>query len=200
MAEYLLIALISYALGNIQTSYLIGRAIRKTDIREHGSGNAGTTNALRVFGKKIAVITLLVDALKGVLAVIIGMRLGDTDGSLIAGVAVIVGHNWPFYLGFKGGKGVATSIGVGLAVAPLTALISLSIGIVIIAKTKYVSLGALIGICLWPIVNLAMNRREDNLKFLIFGAILALMSIYKHRENIKRLLSGSENKLGQKRA
>lgn len=200
MGDYVLIALIAYALGNIQTSYIIGRAIKKTDIREHGSGNAGTTNALRVFGKKIAVITLLVDALKGVLAVIIGMRMGQVDGSLIAGVAVIVGHNWPFYLKFKGGKGVATSIGVGLAVAPLTALISLAIGIVIIARTRYVSLGALIGICLWPIVNLALNKREDNIKLFVFGLILGLMSIYKHRENIRRLLSGSENKLGQKRA
>lgn len=199
MKSELLIAFIAYLLGNIQTSYLIGRYFKKTDIREHGSGNAGTTNALRVFGKKIAVITLLVDALKGVLAVYIGIKLGGLDGGLVAGIAVIVGHNWPFYLKFRGGKGVATSIGVGLAVSPLSALISIAMGIAIIAKSKYVSLGSIIAISIWPFVTVLIAG-EFETKIFVFGIIMATMSIYKHRENIKRLLNKTENKLGQKKS
>ncbi|OHW62618.1 glycerol-3-phosphate acyltransferase [Andreesenia angusta] len=201
MKSELLVAAIAYLLGNIQTSYLIGRYFKKTDIREHGSGNAGTTNALRVFGKKIAIITLLVDALKGVAAVYIGMNLGGLglDGGLFAGIAVIVGHNWPFYLKFRGGKGVATSIGVGLAISPLSALISIAIGISIIAKSKYVSLGSIVAITIWPFLNILV-RGSFEPKLFVFGIIMATMSIYKHRENIKRLANKTENRLGQKKS
>jgi acyl phosphate:glycerol-3-phosphate acyltransferase len=199
MKNELLILLLAYLLGNIQTSYLIGKYVKKTDIREHGSGNAGTTNALRVFGKKIAIATLLIDALKGVAAVYIGARLGGFDGSLMAGIAVIVGHNWPFYLKFRGGKGVATSIGVGLTVSPIAALLSIAIGIAIIAKSRYVSLGSITAIAIWPALNILVNR-EFEIRLFVFGVIMATMSIYKHRENIKRLINKTENKLGQKKA
>lgn len=199
MKSELLIVVIAYLLGNVQTSYLIGRYFKKTDIREHGSGNAGTTNALRVFGKKIAIITLLIDALKGVAAVYIGMELGGFNGGLIAGIAVIVGHNWPFYLKFRGGKGVATSIGVGLTVSPLSAVIAIAIGIAIIAKSKYVSLGSIVAITVWPFLNIIIDGSFEP-KLFIFGIIMASMSIYKHRENIKRLANKTENKLGQKKS
>lgn len=199
MKNELLILLVAYLLGNIQTSYLIGKYFKKTDIREHGSGNAGTTNALRVFGKKIAIVTLLIDALKGVIAVYIGTKLGGFEGSLVAGIAVIVGHNWPFYLKFRGGKGVATSIGVGLTVSPIAAILSLAIGIIIIAKSKYVSLGSITAIVLWPLLNILV-KGEFEIRLFAFGVIMAAMSIYKHRENIKRLFNKTENKLGQKKA
>lgn len=197
MSSVILTAVIAYLLGNIQTSYLIGRFFKNTDIREHGSGNAGTTNALRVFGKKIAAVTLLIDALKGVLAVYIGGRLMGLDGEMIAGIAVVAGHDWPFYLKFRGGKGIATTIGITLFMSPLSALISILIGAGIILKSRYVSLGSIIAITIWPFAHMAVNGKMD-FKFLGFGLILAGIAIYKHRENIVRLLAGTENKLGKK--
>lgn len=196
MESRVALILIAYLLGNIQTSYIIGRVFKKTDIRKHGSGNAGTTNALRVFGKKIAVVTLIIDVLKGVAASYIGQRLGGLNGAMLAGIAVIAGHNWPVFLKFKGGKGVATTIGVGLFISLYAALSSLLIGIVIIRKTKYVSLGSIVAVSLWPFLAVAFNG-NFNLKLFLFGIVMAIMSIYKHRENIKRLLNGNENRLGQ---
>ncbi|TAH63236.1 MAG: glycerol-3-phosphate acyltransferase, partial [Gottschalkiaceae bacterium] len=128
MINTIIIAIISYLLGNFATSYILGKIFKKTDIRMHGSGNAGATNALRVFGIKLAAATFLFDALKGVLAVIIGrMILGDIGG-YIGGVFVVVGHNWPIVLRFKGGKGVASTIGVALTINYKIALICIVIG------------------------------------------------------------------------
>src|SRR5699024_7958221 len=118
---------------------------------------------------------------------------------LLAGILVIVGHNWPFYLKFRGGKGVATTIGVGLTVAPICAALAILIGIAIIVKPKYVSLGAISTITIWPFLTIAVKREFDLVLF-AFGLLLAAMTIYKHRENINRLLNRNENKIGQKKA
>lgn len=187
-----LVILIGYLLGNIQTSYILGKIVARKDIRDYGSHNAGTTNALRVFGKKIAVATLLVDLLKGVAAVIIGQKLMGIDGGMFGGISAVAGHNWPVFLGFKGGKGVATTIGVALALTPLSALICIVIALLIMYKSKYVSLAAITCVTIWPIANFIIYRDG---KLVVMAAILALMMIFKHKANIKRLLNGTENKL-----
>lgn len=186
--------LIAYFIGNFSTSYFVGRLFAKIDIRDHGSGNAGSTNVLRTLGKKAAVLTLLGDLFKGVLAIYLGNRFGTTELiALACGVAVVIGHNWPAFLGFKGGKGIATTIGVALAIKSLVALICISIGIVILYKYKYVSLASIIAISLFPFTLIIYG-----LNYFLFGLILALLAVYKHRENIKRLLAGNERKIGEK--
>ena len=197
MSDIIAVILIGYGVGNFATSYILGKVFKKTDIRKHGSGNAGATNALRVFGIKLAAATFLFDALKGVLAVIIGrMILGDIGG-YIGGVFVVVGHNWPIVLRFKGGKGVASTIGVALTINYKIALICIVIGIIIVIMTKYVSLGSITAMTLLPILSLILIRPFD-INFIIFTIILSLMAVFRHRSNIKRLISGNESKLGQK--
>ncbi len=197
MFSILAVILISYGVGNFATSYILGKIFKKTDIRKHGSGNAGATNALRVFGVKLAAATFVIDALKGVLGVIIGrMILGDVGG-LIGGIFVVVGHNWPVILKFKGGKGIASTIGVVTTINYHIALICIIAGLLIVIKTKYVSLGSIIAISLLPILSIVMIRPFD-FNFFIFSLILAAMAILRHRSNIIRLLNGNESKLGQK--
>lgn len=196
-----LVIIISYLLGNFQTSYLLGKIFMKTDIREFGSGNAGTTNALRVYGKKFAIATLVLDALKGAIAVLIGRYFLGELGAYLAGISVVLGHDWPIFLQFKGGKGIATTIGVGLAISPSVAIICIIIALLIIALTKYVSLGTMSAIVLWPILSyilMMLGREVVNYRFLIFSSILALIAIYKHKANISRLLKGEESKFGSK--
>lgn len=201
MNEIILIIVISYFIGNFQTSYILGKTIKKTDIRQFGSGNAGTTNALRIFGKKVAAATLLLDAVKGSIAVIIGKNILGDIGAMVAGLGVVSGHNWPVFLKFKGGKGIATTIGVALVLLPLQAIICIIIGIMIIVKTRYVSLGTMSAIVIWPIVyfigNLLIKMPIDG-HFFILTIVLAIMAIYKHKSNIVRLLKGEELRIGKK--
>ena len=196
-----LVILVSYLLGNFQTSYLIGKIFMKSDIREFGSGNAGTTNALRVYGIKAAVATLFLDAAKGFVAVVIGRYFLGEIGIYLSGVSVILGHDWPVFFKFKGGKGIATTIGLALIISPLSALICIVIGVSIIALTRYVSLGTTSAIALWPLVSyilMVTDLYKLNYNFIIFAIILALIAIYKHKANIQRLIHGNESKLGSK--
>lgn len=199
--EIFLVVLVSYLLGNFQTSYLIGKIFMKSDIREFGSGNAGTTNALRVYGVKAAVATLIFDAAKGLIAVVIGKYFLGELGIYLSGVSVILGHDWPVFFKFKGGKGIATTIGLALIISPLSAVICIVIGVSIIALTRYVSLGTTSAIALWPLVSFILMKTDLyalNYNFIIFAIILAAISIFKHRANIKRLAKGNELKLGSK--
>jgi len=189
----LIIILIAYFIGNFSTSYFVGKLFARIDIRDHGSGNAGSTNVLRTLGKKAAALTLLGDLFKGVLAIYLGNRFGTELLALTCGVAVVIGHNWPMLLGFKGGKGIATTMGVALSIKPLIALICIFIGALILYKYKYVSLASIIAISIFPFVMFTYG-----LNYFLFGLILALLAIYKHRENVKRLLAGNESKIGQK--
>jgi len=189
----LLLILISYFIGNFSTSYFVGKLFAKIDIRDHGSGNAGSTNVLRTLGKKAAALTLLGDLLKGVLAIYLGKRFGTEFLALACGVAVVIGHNWPLILGFKGGKGIATTMGVALTIKPLTALLCISLGIVILYRYKYVSLASIVSISIFSLTMLIYG-----FNYFLFGLILAILAIYKHRENIKRLLDGNERKIGDK--
>jgi len=192
--KYIIIAIISYFLGNISFAYLLGKIFTKKDVRDYGSGNAGATNAIRAFGKKIGIMVFVGDVLKGVIAVLIGRSYGGAMGSYLAGALVIIGHNWPVLLNFKGGKGVATTIGVMIIINPLVTLICLAFGIVVIIFTRTMSLGSIIGMALSPI-SVIIAARPFDVKLFIFCLFIAGMSIYRHKENIKRLLQGKENKL-----
>ncbi|WP_192929592.1 glycerol-3-phosphate 1-O-acyltransferase PlsY [Alkaliphilus serpentinus] len=186
----LMLILIAYFLGNFSTSFIVGKIYGRIDIRKHGSGNAGTTNVYRTLGAKAGALALIGDALKGVLAVYIGQRYGGTNLALLCGAAAIIGHNWPVILKFKGGKGIATSIGVVFMVQPLSATICIAFGLVILFKFKYVSLASVSAISILPIILYFYGRN-----YFIFGLVLAIMAVYRHRANIQRLLKGTENKI-----
>ena len=201
MLVYLIIIITAYLLGNISTSYIVAKRLAGVDIRTQGSGNAGSTNVLRTLGKKAGALTFIGDVLKGLIAVLIarfiayGVNLDDTTCAYIAVVAVVLGHNYPVFLGFKGGKGVATSLGSMLGMNPLVALLCLGFFIIIVAITKYVSLGSILGIGLSPIIMMI----NHNTKGVLVTLFLAISVAITHKENIKRLLNGTERKLGQKK-
>ena len=201
MLVYLIIIITAYLLGNISTSYIVAKRLAGVDIRTQGSGNAGSTNVLRTLGKKAGALTFIGDVLKGLIAVLIarliayGVNLDDTTCAYIAVVAVVLGHNYPVFLGFKGGKGVATSLGSMLGMNPLVALLCLGFFIIIVAITKYVSLGSMLGIGLSPVIMML----NHNTKGVLVTLFLAISVAITHRENIKRLLNGTERKLGQKK-
>lgn len=201
MLSYLIIIIIAYLFGNISTSYIIGKKFAGVDIRTQGSGNAGSTNVLRTLGKKAGALTFVGDVLKGFIAVIIAkgiaymVHVDVVTGAYLAVVAVVIGHNYPVFLGFKGGKGVATSLGSMLAMNPLIALACLGFFIIIVVLTKYVSLGSILGIGLSPILMLI----NHNMKGVLVTLFLTISVAYTHKENIKRLLNGTERKIGEKK-
>ena len=201
MLVYLIIIITAYLLGNISTSYIVAKRLAGVDIRTQGSGNAGSTNVLRTLGKKAGALTFIGDVLKGLIAVLIarfiayGANLDDTTCAYLAVVAVVLGHNYPVFLGFKGGKGVATSLGSMLGMNPLVALLCLGFFIIIVAITKYVSLGSILGIGLSPIIMMI----NHNTKGVLVTLFLTISVAITHKENIKRLLNGTERKLGQKK-
>ncbi len=194
--KYVLVSIIAYLMGNIATAYLVSRAFGKIDIREHGSGNSGSTNVFRVLGAKPAVIVFLGDVLKGTAAVLIGRYLGGSYGEILAGIFVVAGHNWPILLGGKGGKGIATTIGLMLPIDPLMVVMILIVGIIVIITTRYVSLASIVGVTIYPI---AMIITQKPLEYIIFSLILSSVAIFKHRSNIERLLKVTESKFGQKK-
>ncbi|ABY93254.1 MAG: Glycerol-3-phosphate acyltransferase [Caldanaerobacter subterraneus] len=190
-----LTAIIAYLIGCINNAYIFTKYTRNIDIRNYGSGNAGATNVLRVLGYKAAAPVFALDVLKGVIAVLIGKYLMGNTGAMIAGIAVVCGHNWPVFLKFRGGKGIATSVGVVMTVSPLLGLIALAIGVTVIVLTKYVSLGSITGSVTFVLLNAIF---WNSTQIFIFSLILASLAIFQHRSNIKRLLAGTESKLGQK--
>ncbi len=201
MLVYLIIIVVAYLLGNISTSYIVAKRLAGVDIRTQGSGNAGSTNVLRTMGKKAGALTFGGDVLKGVVAVGFArilayyMKADQVTCAYIAVVAVVIGHNWPAFLGFKGGKGVATSLGSMLAINPVLALTCLAAFIIIVLVSKYVSLGSVLGICLSPVLMLITH----NTKGIWVTLFLSASVVYTHRANIKRLLNGTERKLGEKK-
>ncbi len=209
MATYIIVAVLAYLIGSINFSVIISKKLAGFDVREKGSGNAGTTNVLRVVGKRAALITLVCDILKGVasvlLALIVGLIIKNIDRAFliqIAGIFVVVGHTFPIFFGFKGGKGVATSIGVLIMTNWKIGLICLVFGLVVIAITRMVSLGSIAAAILCPVLSLFISTNfiveASGIKYLVYSLILALIVIFNHRENIKRIVSGTENKLSFK--
>ena len=209
MVYNVITAIIAYLIGSVNFSVILSKKMAGFDVREKGSGNAGSTNVLRSVGKKAAALTLVLDALKGVLAVVIAIILGniipDMNKELlvqIAGIAVVIGHTFPVFFGFKGGKGVATSLGILLISNWQIGLICLVFGVVLIALTRMVSLGSCTAAVLFPVLTLFINEHYTVLTegksgsvYFIYSVILAIIVLYNHRSNIKRILSGTENKI-----
>lgn len=208
MAYYIIIAIISYLIGSISFGVLISKKIAGIDVREKGSKAAGSTNVLRTVGKKAAVLTLICDILKGVVTVLIAVLLGfivkELDSALlvqIAAIAVVVGHTFPIFFGFKGGKGVATSLGVLLLINWQIGLICLVFALVIMALTRMVSAGSVLAAILFPVLTLFIGQQYFIVggNYFVFSVIMALIVAFNHRTNISRILSGTENKLSFKK-
>ncbi len=203
----LIAVLVGYLLGSIPTGYVVARA-KGVDIRSAGSGNIGATNVFRILGTPAGILVLLVDAAKGWIAVLIGMRMiwpwiapdvvtGTAEWlGVAAGVAAVLGHNYTFWLGFKGGKGIATSAGVLAGLVPLALLVALGVWIAVVVLSRYVSLASILGAFVLPFA--VWFWRYSTLMITI-TALLAAMAIYKHKSNIQRLLKGTENRVGKKK-
>ncbi len=181
--------IVSYLLGNISPAILIGK-VKRVDIRKEGSGNAGTTNVLRVIGKKAAAATLAIDMAKGAAAVLIGGYIGGQSLELACGMAVLAGHIWPFMFGFRGGKGIATAFGIILTIEPLLGLIEGIVALIFFLISRRVSVGSIAAALLLPAASFYFNP-----DYLPWTAGMALIVLFKHRLNIKRLLKGEEPKV-----
>ena len=209
MAAYIIVGIVAYLIGSISFSVIFSKKMAGFDVREKGSGNAGATNMLRSVGKKAAVLTLLCDALKGVVAIIFAIIVGaiakESDKALlvqIAGILVVVGHTYPVFFGFKGGKGVATALGVLLMTNWKIGLICLVFALVLMALTKIVSVGSVVAAVLFPVLVLFMHTNytiSEGSSYFVYSIILAVIVLFNHRSNIKRILSGTENKLSFKK-
>lgn len=213
MVECIIMAIIAYCIGSINFSVMISKKVAGFDVREKGSGNAGSTNVLRTVGKKAAALTLACDILKGVVAIAISIIIGNiVEGAnkelllQIAGIAVVLGHTFPIFFGFKGGKGVATSLGILLMSNWKIGLICLVFALVLMILTRMVSLGSCGAAILFPVLTLFINDSYTVLTdgkrgstYLIYSIILAIIVLYNHRSNIKRLLNGTENKISFKK-
>ncbi len=201
---YILVVFVAYLLGSIPTGFLVAKA-RGVDIRSVGSGNIGATNVFRILGKPAGILVMFVDVLKGCVAVALAMRVigpwfsgihGNQANEwygVCAGVAAILGHNFTCWLSFKGGKGIATSAGVLIALVPWSLLIILAVWIVTLALTRWVSLASILASATLPFA--AWMTGESFTMILITGG-LAVLAIYKHRANMKRLLNGTEARIG----
>ena len=213
MGAYIIMAIIAYLIGSINFSVIISQKMAGFDVREKGSKNAGTTNVLRAVGKKAALITLVCDILKGVVAILVAMIIGwivkNADKELlvqVAGIAVVIGHTFPIFFKFKGGKGVATALGVLLFSNWQIGLICLIFGLVLIALTRMVSFGSCAAAILFPVLTLFINQnytiltegKNGNVYF-VYSVILAVIVLYNHRSNIQRILNGTENRLSFKK-
>jgi glycerol-3-phosphate acyltransferase PlsY len=197
--QLLFIAVSSYLLGAVPFGLLFSRLFSAVDVRTIGSGNIGATNVLRAAGKKAAILTLLADMLKGFFPVLLVNALLHHDAAtMLSGIAAILGHNFPVYLKFKGGKGVATSFGVVLAVAPGTGLICLLAWMIAAVIWKYSSLSALIAFACYPLITIALSSTSTAQPFSVLSLFIFGMIYYRHRENIKRLLQGTEPRIGEK--
>ena len=220
---YIVVAVAAYLLGSIPFGFLVAKA-KGVDIRSVGSGNIGATNAMRVLGKAAGILVLMADALKGYAACLLGafihiyfsnqlaglhsstsdngansfeeLRNSSSYFPIIAGIFAVLGHNYPCWLKFKGGKGIATSAGVYLALAPWAVLVALVVFILAVAVTRYVSVGSIVAAIALPVTVWVMT--PDNRLLCFVTTALGALAVYKHKSNIKRLMAGTENRLGQK--
>ena len=190
---YLLIAVLAYLLGSISFGMIVAKLAGGPNLREVGSKNTGATNVLRVMGVKIGLIVFVLDILKALVACIIGRIWMGLEGAMLASLAVVIGHNWPCFFQFKGGKGVASTLAVMLMTFPIPACICYVVAIGLIAWTRYVSLGSITLAALFAVLVIATNWAS----WLVIGWVLVIygLLIWRHHANIGRLLKGSENKL-----
>ncbi len=187
--------LLSYLIGSIPSGFLLTKYVMKKDVRQYGSGNIGATNVARVMGLKAGILVAIFDILKGYLGVLVGQAILGSGASaviLLVAIAAIAGHDWSIFLGFSGGKGVATTFGVILRLYPLAFLIYALIWLLLVITTRYVSLGSIIGSMSLPIVVYFSGFENIHV---FFALLLSLFVMYTHRANIKRLLKGEENRM-----
>ena len=210
--EIAVIILLGYLIGSIPFGLIIGKLRRGIDIREYGSGNTGFTNVLRTIGVKEGAVTLVADIAKGAIPALLGgtiigdstaeiggLTFDDQGAQVVAALAAVIGHNWSVYLKFQGGKGVDTSTGGLLAISPVAGLICMAIAISTMLKSRYVSLGSIVGGCCSIIVLAPMVAQDyEPVEYLVYAVIVALIIILRHRDNIERLRNGTEIKIGQK--
>ena len=193
MLDFVVAAAISYLLGSIPNGLILGKAIWGVDLRQHGSKNIGATNAWRTIGKAGGISIFALDFLKGAISAYLGLHLGGSElAGVLCGILAIAGHSWSVFLAFKGGKGVATGLGVIAALMPEVTLIVFAVWFAIVYFTGYVSLGSIVGAALVPILTLFFGLHTE---FLILGLIAAVFIIYHHKSNIERLLKGTESKI-----
>ena len=193
MLDFVVAAAISYLLGSIPNGLILGKAIWGVDLRQHGSKNIGATNAWRTIGKAGGISVFVLDFLKGAISAYLGLHLGGSElAGVLCGILAIAGHSWSVFLAFKGGKGVATGLGVIAALMPMVTLIVFAVWFAIVYFTGYVSLGSIVGAALVPILTLFFGLHTE---FLILGLIAAVFIIYRHKSNIERLLNGTESKI-----
>ena len=194
--KYIAIAVIGYLLGNIPSGVLIARIFGIEDVRKHGSGNSGTTNVLRTVGWLPSVLTLVFDCLKGYVGCLIGGAMGGDLGMLLGGFCAVLGHDFPVFMGFKGGKGIATSLALIIAIHPILALAELLTEIVVVAVTRYMSIASLITAVMFPVFTAILCRGRENYGlFVLFSTMAGALAIFQHRSNIQRLIRGEENRL-----
>ena len=205
MGIYIAALVIGYLIGSINFSAILSRKMAGFDLRDKGSKNAGTTNMLRTVGKKGAAIVLILDIIKGVLAVFIAKMIsGDVDEAIacqLAAFGVVFGHTFPIFFEFRGGKGVATSIGVLLVLNWQIGLICIVYGVIMIALTRMVSLGSITAAILFPVLTIFIRDHyiADGFNYIVFGIIMACFVLFNHRSNIKRLNEGTENRISFKK-
>ena len=204
MVIYIIVVMLAYCIGSINFSVILSRKMAGFDVREKGSKNAGTTNMLRTVGKKAALITLICDILKGIVAVLLALVIGKIGKSFnieilkyIAGFAVILGHTFPIFFEFRGGKGIATALGVLLILQWQVGLICLVFALILMALTKMVSVGSISAAILFPILVLFMEP-DKNIWIIIISILITALVIFNHRTNLKRIKDGNENKLSFK--
>ncbi|NLV92645.1 MAG: glycerol-3-phosphate 1-O-acyltransferase PlsY [Firmicutes bacterium] len=192
---YTLALLASYLIGSVPSGWIVTRVWLGEDIRQFGSGNIGATNVLRTIGVVPAILVLLLDAAKGVVGVYLGGLVGEDFSRVLCGIAAIAGHNWSAYLGFRGGKGIATSAGVLFALWPHIGLILLGVFLLVVGITRYISLGSVTVAVIFPILLLLFRMP---LRILLAGLVLSFFAVFRHSANIKRLWKGQEYKIGEK--
>ena len=203
VAIYILVALVAYLIGSISFSVIFTKKLAGFDVREKGSKNAGSTNVLRTAGKKVAILTLVCDVLKGVIAVLFAKFIGKVDNFehteylvQLAGLIVALGHTFPIFFGFKGGKGVATSLGVIMIINWQIGLICLVFALILMILTRIVSLGSVAAAILFPVLTLFITENYSVPgDYRIFGILLGVFVCFNHRANIKRLLKGEEKRI-----
>lgn len=201
IGQYVLAGLVAYLLGSVPTGYAIARLRGNVDLLQLGSKRTGATNVLRTLGWRAAAPVFAGDFLKGVVAILLARLItqGDPIADVVAGLAALVGHNYSVYIGFKGGRGVTTGLGTLAVIAPLGLLIAAAIGVAIIAWSRYVSLGSVLGSCTVPVTLLvSVFLLGQPFPHFLFGFVGAAFVIVSHRDNIVRLLQGTERKLGQR--
>ena len=191
--NYIIVSAVSYLIGSISTSVIISKLILKDDVRKHGSGNPGTSNMMRTFGIKLGLLVLVLDMLKGFIAAYIGLVVIGQEGVYYGALASVLGHNWPIFMKFKGGKGVATTVGASLVMIPWGTGIAILVFLVVLFTTKYFSLGSLS--CLFTIWLMVLLFHFSDTEMFMTSTLLTVLSLFQHRENIKRLIAGNENKM-----